>query len=258
MTVHDVLHYLDLHVAPLSLKESWDNVGLLLGRGKKPVTKVLVALDATGAVCAEAKALGCDLVVTHHPVIFHPTGHVTDDPMTETVLDFLESGIAVISMHTNLDLALDGVNDVLAETLGLDHIMTLESDEDESLCHLIRTGFVEPCELPDFAAFVKDRLGCPGLRYASGGKPVREVAVGGGACAGYIEFAAESGADTFVTADLKYHDFQLAEKLGLNLIDAGHFETENPVIASLAARLGEQFPELEVRIAHHGDCIRYL
>ena len=102
MTVHDVLHYLDLHVAPLSLKESWDNVGLLLGRGKKPVTKVLVALDATGAVCAEAKALGCDLVVTHHPVIFHPTGHVTDDPMTETVLDFLESGIAVISMHTIL------------------------------------------------------------------------------------------------------------------------------------------------------------
>lgn len=258
MTVLDVLNYLASCVAPLSLKKSWDNVGLLLGRGRKPVTKVLVALDATKAVCAEAKALGCELVVTHHPVIFHPERRVTDDPMTETVLEYLESGIAVISMHTNLDLAIDGVNDVLAGTLGLSETTVLECDGDDSLSHLIRTGFVQTCELPDFAAFVRERLACPGLRYADGGKPVRKVAVGGGACADFIEFVAADGADTFVTADLKYHDFQMAEKLGINLIDAGHFETENPVIASLAARLAEQFPELEIRTAHHGDCIRYL
>ena len=258
MTVNDVFRYLDSEVAPISMAMSWDNVGLLLGRARKPVTKVLVALDATKAVCAEAMALGCELVVTHHPVIFQPAHHLTDDPMTETALDYLESGIAVISMHTNLDLACDGVNDVLAETLELDDIMTLEHDEDEALCHLIRTGFVKTCSLEDFAAFVREKLGCPGLRYASGGKPVREVAVGGGACSDYIQFVAESGADTFVTADLKYHDFQLAEKLGINLIDAGHFETENPVIASLAARLTEAFPDLVVHIAHHGDCIRYL
>ena len=255
MTVQTVLDYL-WTLAPITYKESWDNVGFLAGRKDAPVTRVLVALDATAAVAEEAAELGCELVVTHHPLIFHAPKHVTDaDPMTGTLLSFLEKGVAVISMHTNLDCAPGGVNDVLAERLGLHNVEVLEDGETAGL---LRAGDSEPMELPAFAAFVKQRLSCPGLRYADGGRAVRRVAVGGGGCSEFMELAAAAGCDTFVTADVKYHAFQEAQTRGLNLIDAGHFETENPVCAVLIEKLAARFPELEVFPSAHSDCIRYL
>ena len=255
ITVQNVLDFL-WTLAPVAYMESWDNIGFLAGRKDAPVTKVLVALDPTAAVAEEAAALGCQLVVTHHPLIFRPAKHVTDaDPTTGTLLSFLEKGVAVISMHTNLDCAPGGVNDELAAVLGLHNITVLEDGETAGL---IRMGDTEPTELPDFAAFVKKTLACPGLRWADGGKPVRRVAVGGGACGDFIGRVAAAGCDTFVTADLKYHQFQDAALLGLNLIDAGHFETENPVCAVLRERLSAAFPALEVLRARHEDCIRFL
>ena len=255
MTVQNVLDYL-WTLAPESCRMSWDNVGLLLGRKNAPVEGVLVALDATAAVAAEAEKLGCQLVVTHHPVIFHGDKHVTDaDPITEVHLCYLEKGIAVISMHTNLDCAVGGVNDRLAERLGLRNVTILEDGETAGL---IRTGEVSEQELPAFAAFVKERLSCPGLRYVSGKRPVRRVAVGGGACGEFMPKVLAAGCDTFVTADLKYHEFCDAATLGLNLIDAGHFETEDPVCDMLAAGLREQFLSLRVHRSAHRDCIRYL
>lgn len=257
-TVKEILEFLFYRIAPEEEKYSWDNVGLLLGRSTKPVTKILVSLDATKEVAAEAKRLGCELVVTHHPIIFHPAKHITDEPDSDTVLTYLENRIAVISMHTNLDRALDGVNEILAAKLELEEIMTLEDDTDADLCHLIRTGFVPNCALPDFAARVRMLLGCPGIRYADGGKPVRHVAVGGGACGSFIEFVADAGIDTFVTADLGYHDFQKAAAYGLNLIDAGHFETENPVCGYLLERISAAFPEVEVLLSAHKDCVLWM
>lgn len=255
MTVQTVLDYL-WTLAPIHYKESWDNVGLLLGRKNAPVRGVLVALDATDAVAAEAEALDCQLVVTHHPVIFRGDKHVTDeDPLTEVHLNYLEKGIAVISMHTNLDCAPGGVNDVLAQRLGLHNVEVLEDGETAGL---IRVGELAQTELPAFAAFVKERLACPGLRYVDGGKPVRRVAVGGGACGSYVSRVLAAGCDTLVTADLKYHEFCDAAVLGLNLIDAGHFETEDPVCELLAARLRERFPALAVHRSAHSDCIQYL
>ncbi len=255
MTVQTILDYL-WTLAPITCKESWDNVGFLAGRKDAAVTKVLVALDPTAAVAEEAAALGCELVVTHHPLIFHAPKHVTDaDPMTGTLLSFLEKGVAVISMHTNLDCAPGGVNDVLAQRLGLHNIEVLEDGETAGL---LRAGETAPAALEDFAAFVKERLGCPGLRFTSGGRPVRRVAVGGGGCAGYIALAAEAGCDTFVTADVKYHEFQEAQTRGINLIDAGHFETEDPVCGVLIEKMTARFPELRVLRSDHSDCIRYL
>lgn len=255
MTVKTVLDYL-WTLAPEAYKESWDNVGLLLGRKNAPVRGVLVALDATAAVAAEAERLACQLVVTHHPVIFHGDKHVTDDdPLTEVHLRCLEKGIAVISMHTNLDCAPGGVNDVLAERLGLHNIEILEDGETAGL---IRVGEVAETELSAFTAFVKERLACPGLRFADGGRPVRRVAVGGGACGEFMPKVLAAGFDTFVTADIKYHEFCDAATLGLNLIDAGHFETENPVCDVLAEKLRERFPSLCVHRSVHTDCIRFL
>lgn len=255
MTVQTILDYL-WSLAPVEYKMSWDNVGLLLGRSTAEVRKCLLALDATAAVADEAKALGCELVVTHHPVIFRGDKHVNDlDPLTEPELRFLENRIAVISMHTNLDCAPGGVNDVLAQRLGLHNIEVLEDGETAGL---LRAGETDPAALEDFAAFVKERLGCPGLRFTSGGRPVRRVAVGGGGCAGYIALAAEAGCDTFVTADVKYHEFQEAQTRGINLIDAGHFETEDPVCGVLIEKMTARFPELRVLRSDHSDCIRYL
>ena len=255
MTVQTILDYL-WTLAPEEYKEGFDNVGFLAGRKDAPVQRLLIALDATEAVAAEAAALGCQLVLTHHPLIFHAPKHVTDaDPDTRALLAYLERGIAVISMHTNLDCAPGGVNDVLARRLGLHNIEVLEDGETAGL---IRMGEVEEQELAEFAAFVKAGLRCPGLRYAQGGRPVRRVAVGGGACGDFIRRAAAAGCDTFVTADLKYHQFQDAALLGINLLDAGHFETEDPVCDVLAQRLSARFPELEVLRSVQTGCIRYL
>ena len=255
MTVQSVLDYL-WQLAPLNYKEEFDNVGLLIGRKDRKLTRILVALDATEAVAAEAETLGCELVLTHHPVIFHAPKHLTDaDPRTGVLLAYLERGLAVISMHTNLDCAPGGVNDVLAQRLGL---RAVSVQPDGETAGLIRVGEVPETDLADFAALVKARLRCPGLRYAEGGKRVRRVAVGGGACGEFIDRVAAAGCDTFVSADLKYHQFQDAAVLGLNLIDAGHFETEDPVCDALVQKLAARFPELELLRSAHRDCIRYL
>lgn len=244
-------------LAPRDYHEEWDNIGFLLGHRDAPVTKVLVALDATEAVAEEAKRLGCELVVTHHPLIFEGLRSVTDETMVgRRVLAFLERKLALISMHTNLDCAPGGVNDRLASVLGLHNIKILEDGETAGL---IRYGETAQQPLAQFTAFVKQTLGCPGLRFVDGGRPVRTVAVGGGSCGDFLERVAAAGCDTFVTADVKYHQFDTASALGINLIDAGHFETEDPVCQVVIDFLQAQFPTLKVqKSAVHAGCIQYL
>ena len=253
--VKNILDFL-FTLAPASYKMDWDNIGLQCGHSDKEVTKVLVALDATPAVADEAKELGCELVVTHHPLIFTPAHTVSDETLTgNRILKYLDNGIAVISVHTNLDCAPDGVNDVLAERLGLKNITVFE---DEELSHLVRCGDVPVQTLTDFLPFVKQQLGCEGLRYADGGKPVQRVAVGGGSCGDFTAQLQKVGCDTFVTADVKYHEFIDAVDLGINLIDAGHFETENPVVWQLRAKLAAAFPDLTVYVSEeHCDATHF-
>lgn len=255
MTVQTVLDYL-WELAPLSCKQSWDNVGLLLGRSGAEVRRVLTALDLTAAVAEEAVRLDCQLIVTHHPAIFKGDKHITDtDRLTLPELICLENRIAVISMHTNLDCAPGGVNDVLAGLLGLHNIYVLPDDPEPAL---IRVGTVETCALSEFAAYVKKTLGCAGVRYVDAGKPVCKVAVGGGSCIEFVDPILETGCDTFVTGDVKYHQFLNARARGLNIIDAGHFGTENPVVGVIRAKLAQRFPELEILRSAHGDCVRFL
>ena len=255
MTVQTVLDFL-FQLAPKEYAMSWDNVGHLLGRREAPVNRVLVALDATADVAEEAAALGCQLIVTHHPVIFNSIRHLTDaDPMTHTALKLLEQGIAVISMHTNLDCVPGGVTDELARLLGLERTAVLPNGAQPGV---IRVGEVAPTTLADFAALVKARLGCEGLRFTDGGKPVRRVALCGGAGMDFVEQVMDAGCDTFVTADVRYHEFQEMQIRGLNLIDAGHFQTENPICALLRGKLAAAFPEIEVLLSRHGDCIRFF
>ena len=250
-TVADILAFLET-LAPTHLKMEWDNVGLLCGSKKAEVTKILVALDPFEGVCREAAEVGAELIVTHHPLIFQPARSVTDETSIGRSIQLLcRHGISAVNAHTNLDVAPGGVNDVLAEKLGLQNIVTLEGG-------LLRTGEVAEQGLPEFLAAVKCSLGCDGLRYVDGGKPVRKVAVGGGSCAGEMLEALAAGCDTFVTADCKYNQFWDAHDLGLNLIDAGHFHTENPIVPVLAEKLQTAFPEIQVEISKtHKDCMKF-
>ena len=259
-TVADILRYLET-IAPPYMKESWDNVGLLCGSKQTEVTKVLIALDPFEGVCREAAKVGAQLIVTHHPLIFHAPKAVTDETSIGRSIMFLcRHGISAINAHTNLDCANGGVNTVLAQTLGLENIQVITpsgTDDAGEPWGLLRMGNYD-ATLPDFLAHVKQTLGCEGLRYVSGGKQVHTVAVGGGACAGGIREAFDAGCDTFVTADVKYNQFWDARDLGMNLIDAGHFQTENPVIPVLAAKLHAAFPEITVKISEtHKDCMKF-
>lgn len=259
-TVKDILNCIQ-SFAPAYMKESWDKVGLNCGHLDAPVTKVLVALDPFSAVCKEAKETGAQLLVTHHALIWQP-GFVTDETAWgKNTLYLIENGIAHINAHTNLDCAPGGVNDTLAQTLGLSNIQVVSpagSDEAGRPYGLLRQGEVAEQTLESFMATVKEKLGCQGLRYVSCGKPVHKVAVGGGACAGFIPQAVSAGCDTFVTADVRYNQFWDAQDLGINLIDAGHFHTENPVCQVLADIISEKFPEITVIISkNHADTMNY-
>lgn len=253
--VCDVLAFLDT-IAPTDLKMDWDNVGLLCGRREAQIHKILVALDPFEDVCREAAQVGADLIVTHHPLIFSPLKAVTaDDAVGRSILFLAARGISAVNAHTNLDRAPGGVNDRLAQALGLEDVQTL----DPAGAALIRTGKVYPQPLDTFLATAKDKLGCKGLRFADGSRPVHQVAVGGGACASALAEVAAAGCDTFVTADVKYNQFQDARDLHLNLIDAGHFPTEAPIVAVLAQKLAETFPSVAVQASQtNRDCIHFF
>lgn len=242
--------------APLELAVSWDNVGHLVGEPEAEVKKVLVALDITETVVQEAIDCGADLIVAHHPVMncrWHEVQHIrSDDAQGRILINMIRNGISAICMHTNLDAAEGGVNDALAEKLGLAGIELLNEEK------IGRVGTLK-CELPlvEFTRFVVESLGCNGLRYIDAGKPVHRVAVGGGACSGYIGQAIALGCDTFVTSDLKYNDF--LDTKGINLIDAGHFPTENVVCPVVVEYLQKAFPELTVvySTTHSCEVIQY-
>ena len=262
ITAKDIEHAL-YELAPRSYAEDWDNVGLLCGRKNKEVRKILVALDPFMDVCEEAAEVGADIIVTHHPLIFHAPSFITDhDPVGKCILFLAKHDIAAANAHTNLDNAPGGVNDCLAQTLGLQEITVIDphgKDEQGREWGLLRCGETTEQSLTDFAAYVKNQLHCEGLRFVDGGNSVHKVAVGGGACGDEVETALRAGCDTLVTADVKYNQFQDAADRGLNLIDAGHFETENPVCEVLGVYLQEKFPSIQVVLSQkHHDCIHFL
>lgn len=263
--VKDIFHYLD-SIAPFATQLDFDNAGFLVGRGDRQVHRLLVSLDITEEVAREAVERGAELVVSHHPVIFHPAKSVTDaDPVGRTLLALIEGGVAAICAHTNLDASVGGVNDALAQRLGLTDLSVLEPsgvDGEGRPIGIGRVGTLAGGEAPGltaFAAQVKEALGANGVRYVDAGKPVRRVAVGGGACGDMLELARAQSCDTFVTSDVKYNQFLDARDLGVNLIDAGHYPTENVVCPVLVQKLREAFPEVEVLLTdRHKEVFSYL
>lgn len=260
--VKDVYSFLQTK-APFELQMDFDNAGFLVGREDAVVTKILVALDITEAVIQEASEQGAQLIVSHHPVIWGGAKSVTDrTPTGRKLLTMAERHIAAICAHTNLDAVEGGVNDALAQKLGLTDIGQLKQDGVDSMGRpygIGRVGYVTKQPLYDFALGVKSLLGANGIRLVDGGKPVYKVAVGGGSCSSMMGEALALGCDTFVTSDVKYDGFLEAKALGLNLIDAGHYPTENVVCPVLRGWLEKQFPQVSVSISQrHHEVFSYL
>ena len=246
--VVDVFEYLN-ELAPVSLKMDFDNVGLLVGDASENVAKCLIALDITDEVITEAVQLGAQLIVSHHPIIFGSVKSVTaDDLVGRKIIALVRSNISAICMHTNLDIAEGGVNDVLIRALGAEPECALDADG----CGRVGTLPVEK-DMESFLTECKAALRVKRLRYYSAGRPVYRLAVMGGSGGDCVDDAYAKGCDTYVTADIKYHQFLHAVELGINLIDADHFCTENPVMYSLRDKLSARFSETEFTVSavHH-------
>ncbi len=243
ITVNDIFVFLNT-IAPVELQLDFDNSGFLIGNKMTEVTSVLLALDITDQVIEEACSKKAQLIVSHHPVIFHPIKNLSLGPETNKYYNMIKNSIAAICMHTNLDIVEGGVNDILLDRLGARFCQVLDQDRCGRIGEYEKTR-----DLRSFLAYCKDKLGAEGLRYYDAGKPVKRIAVMGGAGASAIRDAWHQECDTYLTADLKYHDFRLAEELGINLIDADHYYTENPVMEMIKQKLAENFPELEISIS---------
>lgn len=254
-TILEIAEFLE-EWAPRSSAQSYDNVGLQVGDPAVAVKTGLIALDVTPAVLDEAESLNSSLVITHHPLIFQPLRHITPQTYTSNLaLRLAASGIALYSIHTNLDAASGGVSFALAETLGVRNLEFLEAFEDgDGNVGLGAVGRLEePVRLEDFLVRVADRLGSDSLRYVGDpDAPVSRVAVCGGAGADFVGAALAEEADAYVTADVKYHQFfDVLDNAGrprMAFIDAGHYETEAMTEQLLRTTLAEQFPSADWQV----------
>lgn len=233
MKVIDILEFID-SFAPFNTALPFDNAGLLVGDGQREINKIGAVLDVTAQAVEYAVQNGIDLIVSHHPVIFNPLKRLQTDSVPYLLA---KHDIAVISAHTNLDAARGGVNDALAKALELENIAPLAENDGGDFPPMGRTGTLKrPMSDRDFAKFVAEKLSTKAKAVLSG-KEIAKVALCGGAGEDFIDPALKAGADALVTADVKHHNLLLARSLGLCLIDAGHFETENVVVPILAEKL---------------------
>ena len=245
----DVMEVME-RMAPKRLAEAWDNPGLLVGSPEDEVRRIFVCLDVREQMVERAQREGFQMIVAHHPVIFRGLKKLrTDLPDGRLLGALLRANIAVFAAHTNLDCAEGGVNDVLAARIGLvpETVAPLGAETlSESLGRVGKLS--RSMDAREFALQVKKRLGAATVRFVSGGNhPVEKIGLCSGSGAEFIERAAFLGCDAFVTGDVRYHDAQRAAALGIHVIDAGHFATEQPVVEIVAMRLTEEFSgEVEI------------
>lgn len=244
MTVKELYRFLDNRI-PRALSCEWDNDGLMCSPDlEREVKCVLLALDVTKDTVKFAKECGADVILTHHPLIFKPLKCVNDELFAANkVIRLLDGGVSVFSFHTRLDALRGGVNDALAEKLCVREIEALPDDPDM----IGRIGYVNETEIGDFAAFVKEKLGCRTVKCIDSGRKVVKVALCGGDGKDLLKAAYDSGADTYVTGTMSYNSMLDAYDMGINVIEAGHYYTEAPVLDKLCAMIKEADGAIVIR-----------
>ena len=250
MLVAELLAALE-RMAPPDLAEEWDNVGLLVGRHNQPVRRLLVALDLRDDVLGEAAELRCDAILTHHPPIFPSLAAVTDDtPVGDLVLRAAEARIAIVAAHTNLDAAAGGLNDVMAQLLGLTATRPLRESVVDPFVGLGRIGQAPArMTLDRFVKRAGEAFDAPRRYVGDPSGRVRTVACCTGSGASLLSDALAEGADVFVTSDLKYHDADRAP--GLALVALPHASVERVALKRWTKQLERALApgDVDVRFA---------
>lgn len=241
--VKDFYGYLN-SIAPFETQEDWDNSGMLVGDMDAEVKKVAVVLDITHEEIKKAKAIGADLIISHHPVIFNPIKSVTRGSVP---YELVASSINALCCHTPLDIADGGTNDSLAELLGIEVTRT----EDP----ILRLGTVEPTTAEILAGKIAKMLNTK-VRYADAGKTIKKIAICTGAGCSLIEAAGEI--DAFITGDASHHNFLDCIQAGITLIAAGHYETEIVVVPVLVKKMQAQFPDIEIIDIKQENPIKFI
>lgn len=244
MKIKEIYHYIN-EIAPFDRALDYDNCGILLGDPEKEVTKCLICLDVTEVVLKEAVRIGAQLIVSHHPVIFHPVRQILGSSLLSRLV---KRDIAVLSAHTNLDMAEHGVNYQLALKCGLIP-ETLQKIPDDTAKQEDGFGLVghlaQPMTPSAFGAWIKQSLGIERIKYTDGKKEIRTVAVSCGSGGFLLEAVLQAGIDAMVTAELKHHELLEAVSAGLTAVDAGHFETERIIKEPLRQMLADRFTEVD-------------
>lgn len=241
--VKDFYGYLN-SIAPFETQEDWDNSGMLVGDMEAEVKKVAVVLDITHEEIKKAKAIGADLIISHHPVIFNPIKSVTKGSVP---YELVASSINALCCHTPLDIADGGTNDSLAKLLGIEVTRT----EDP----ILRLGTVEPTTAENLAGKIAKTLNTK-VRYADAGRKIEKIAICTGAGCSLIEAAGEI--DAFITGDASHHNFLDCVQAGITLIVAGHYETEIVVVPVLVKKLQAQFPDIEIIDIKQENPIKFI
>ena len=243
--VNDIYKALDT-LAPFITQEAWDNSGILVGSKSNTVSKIMLTLDITYQTALEAKEIGADLVISHHPVIFSPLKQLNE---ANPAVILSKHNINAICMHTNFDIASGGMNDILCERLGLTPIKgeVLSDSENENIVRIC--NLAKPTDVGAIAKSVKEAPGCRVVRYNDTGKAVTKIGVCSGSGAEFFPYVLAKGCELLITGDIKHHDFIDANNAGISLIDAGHFYTENIFYDNLKSFLQRHFPEIEIAIS---------
>ena len=247
-TVKDIYNFID-SIAPFSAQCEWDNSGMIVGENNKTVNKIAVVLDITPEAINSAAEMNADLIISHHPVIFKAVKQFTDN---DPAFLLAKLGIAAICAHTSLDIAKGGVNDALAEALGFENAYPLTESGETAM---VRVAEINEISADALAKLCAEKLST-GVRLADCGNKISKVAFCGGAGADFIEEVKNAGCDAYITGDVSHHGFLDTKAIGLTLIAAGHFETENPVVAVIAQKLRENF-ETEVEIINQSSPVTY-
>ncbi len=251
-------------IAPPFLAESWDNVGLMVGRKEAQAERVLVALDGIDPVIDEALEKNCQMIITHHPLIFKPIKNITtSSALGKRIIKLIKNDIALYSAHTNLDIVNGGTNSILAEKIGLKNIENLCPDVFDGM-GLGKVGELnEAVSVDKLADIVKNILELDAVTVcAAKNKSIKKIGLCTGSGAGfeYIKAAADKGCDAFITGDVGYHDAQNAIDLNISIIDAGHYGTETIIVDSLVERFNDLSREnnYDIEFIKSEACINIL
>ncbi len=248
ITVKDIFEFLDRKY-PLNTACEFDNVGLLVGDGTAQVTSVVVALDCDINTVNAARSQNANLIITHHPVIFDGLKQVTEGSV---VYELIKSGISVISMHTNLDIAVGGVTEQLCTALQLYDVEPFEAHDG----FLIRSAKTNISDADTLAVHIKQMLG-GGVRYVAQKSPIKRVLVCSGSGGDFLTDAIDGGFDALITADVKHNVFVDAINSGISVFDAGHYHSEKVIVKPLCAELSREFGQIKIT-SYISDCFKSI